>query len=211
MPDTGRTISWTENLQLTCPSDFLVTPRPRCQHHDTETGKRHATPQLVTGDYYTGQFRAPSEATVPKILRDGQKFEGAGLEVRDRCSSSPLLVRKKQTLARPASHHTESNTQYSTQSRWIVTGFSLEAASPLTKFDAGREFSLTLHTDSEFAHGEKSRPMEKRLSSDGASRKAEPLISIFASQRSQVFTSHGASPQISLRMYRKSLSSHRAL
>ena len=76
------------------PSESGVTPNPRCQHHGAEP-EHPATPQQVPSDQYTRQFRAPSEATVTKILRDCQT---PGRELVQKfvigVPSCPTLVRR---------------------------------------------------------------------------------------------------------------------
>ena len=94
-----------------------IAPHLRCQHHDVETGKRHATPQHGPSDYYSGQFRAPSEprGLVQKFVRDVPPCPTLVRRVTGGCSSS-----------RP--QHRERYTQQFL-SLCIATALSLKAAS----------------------------------------------------------------------------------
>ena len=75
------------------PSDFRGTPHARCQHHDAWIGKHDATHQHVPSDCYTRQFGAPSEATVPKIVRYCQTPWELVQKVMIDVPSCPTLVR----------------------------------------------------------------------------------------------------------------------
>ena len=150
------------------------TPHARCQHHDAWTGKHDATHQHVPSDCCTRQFGAPSEATVPKILRYCQTLWELVQKVMIDVPSCPTLVRIGTGGC----------------SRTILT--ATHTAVPVlvdrhTFFPGGCFFSREVRCGSRVfaprqgsSQTEKtSRPIEKPLSSDGASRKAEPPAIFF--------------------------------